>query len=67
MLESAYTPPGVYFPIPKFLSSTPRVGVCPKNVAWLFVAITFLQVYTTVQLVRNTLRRRRTAAATKAE
>ena len=63
MMESAHTPAGVYFPIPKFLSSTPRVGVCPKEVAWLFVAITALQFYTTAVLLMNTWRRRKDKAA----
>ena len=59
MMDSAYTPDGEYYPIPKFLSKTPRVGVCPKKVAWLFVALTGLQFYTTFVLVRNAWRRRR--------
>lgn len=58
MMESAHTPEGVYFPIPKFLSSTPRVGVCPKEVAWLFVGITFIQFYTTAVLLRNAMKRK---------
>ena len=62
MMDSAYTPDGDYYPIPKFLSSTPRVGVCPKKVAWLFVALTALQIYSTFVLLRNAWQRRRDKA-----
>lgn len=55
--------------IPKFISSTPRHGeITPsvKKVAWLFVAITGLQFYTTFVLLRN-IWKRRTRPADKAD
>ena len=55
--------------IPKFISSTPRHGVITpsvKKVAWLFVAITGLQFYTTFVLLRN-IWKRRTRPADKAD